>query len=297
MQIKTIKITNLSCVFSRDYGSSLVVLKDINLTFPINKITAIVGPAASGKTVLLKHLNGLLTPTKGTVEIGDYMIKAKQRSIPNIQKIRKNVGFVFEFPEMQLFEETVEKDTIFGPLNFGFKKQQAKANAIKYLQLLGLNESYLERSPFVLSGGERRKVAIAGILAYDPEIILFDQLGIGLDLKAKNKFLDLLLELKTKMQKTIIFTSNDSDDILKIADQVVVLAKGEVVRITSPQELFWDLSFCRQYSILLPSTISFLVSLQKAGFNWKRDDLLFKNETSLINSLVNLFAKKEVKKE
>lgn len=238
MKINKIVVNNLTCVFSNEYVPDTVALRNVTLSFPINKITAIIGSAASGKTILLKHLNGLLVPTSGSVEIGDFIIKAKQRKIANIKKIRKNVGFVFEFPERQLFEETVEKDTIFGPLNFGFNKKQAKRNALKYLEMLGLDQSYLSQSPFNLSGGEKRKVAIAGILAYDPQIILFDQLGAGLDLKTKSDFFRLLFDLKKRMQKTIIFTSNDNDDVLKIADQVVVLDHGRVIKVTSPKKLF-----------------------------------------------------------
>lgn len=292
MKISKIIVENLSYSFQNDYAKNTVALDNVSLSFPINQITAIIGPSGSGKTVLLKHLNGLLVPGSGFVKIGDFMIKPKQRKIPHIQKIRKNVGFVFEFPERQLFEETVEKDIVFGPLNFGFKKPEARKNAIKYLKLLGLNESYLNRSPFNLSGGEKRKVAIAGILAYDPEIILFDQLGAGLDLKTKNDFLKLLVELKTKMQKTIIFTSNDSDDILKIADQIVLLNHGKVAKICSPQELFWDLPFCQRSGILLPRTVSFLNSLQRAGFVFQPQSLPFNDEESLIKSLVKFFQSK-----
>ena len=293
MKVKEIKVENLTHVFENSYFPSVVVLQDVNLTFSSGKIIAIVGPVSSGKTVLLKHLNGLLTPSSGRVVIGDSVIEAGKDRIDRIWDIRKNVGFVFQFAEHQLFEKTVEKDIIFGPLNFGITKTVAKINAIKYLELLGLNAAYLSRSPFELSGGERRKVAIAGVLAYDPEFILFDQLAAGMDLKSKNEFLDFLLNLKTKMKKSVIFTSNNSDDVLKIADQVVVLNKGKVVKVTTPKELFWDFDFCQNSGILLPKTICFLRSLQEAGFQLSPAQLPFSSEKDLIKGLV-VFLKKQL---
>lgn len=266
MKIDKIKVNNLTHFFVNDYGDRTPALDNVTLDFPINQITAIIGSAGSGKTTLLKHLNALLLPLTGSIEIGDLTIYPNQSQITQIQMIRKNIGFIFEFPERQLFKDTVEKDILFGPLNFGFSKTVAKKNAIKYLKLLSLDLSYLRRSPFDLSGGQKRKAAIAGILAYDPQVILFDQLGSGLDLKAKKNFLNFLVNLKQQMQKTIIFTSNNTDDVLQIADRVIILEQGKVVRVTSPQTLFQDLVFCRKYKIILPQTISFLSQLQKKGF-------------------------------
>lgn len=258
MKKQEIKVEKLSHIFQEYDGYSLSALKDVTLTFHHGQITAIIGASASGKTVLLKHLNGLLLPTTGEVAIKEYRITAGQKKIPYINKIRKNIGFVFQFAQKQLFEETVEKDIIFGPLNFGIDKKNAKQKAKKYLDLFGLDEQYLKRSPFELSGGQKRRVAIAGIFAYEPEFIIFDQLASGFDAKIKEEFLALLLKLKHQMNKTIIFTSNNNNDVLKIANRVIVLSSGQVINDTTPLKLFSDTAFCQKFGIQIPKTIKFI---------------------------------------
>ncbi len=290
MKQKEIKVKNISYFFEEIARERFSVLENVTTTFAYKKITAIIGASSSGKTVLLKHLNGLLIPTSGEVHIDDYVIKANQKKIHNVNKIRKKIGFVFQFVQRQLFEETVEKDIIFGPLNFGFSKKNAKKNAKKYLKLLGLSESFLKRSPFELSGGQKSRVAIAGIFAYEPDFVIFDQLANGFDLSMKNNFLQLLVNLRNEYNKTIIFTSNDNNDVLKIADEVIVLDQGKLITKRPPMELFLDNVFCEKWKIKIPKTINFINLWKKYGF--VADNLNFQDENKLITSVVDYFKKK-----
>ena len=248
------------------------VLRNINHEFPLNQITAIIGPSGAGKTVLCKHLNGLLKPTTGQIQIFNFVISAPARKIKNVLALRKRVGFVFQNSERQLFEETVHKEIIFGPMNFGFKKATALAQGQKHLQNLDFDVDNLSRSPFSFSGGQKRKIALASILAYEPDLIIFDAPTAGLDLSSQEKLLLKMRELKTRFGKTIIFVSRNMNEVLAIADQVLVMEKGTKVGAYSPQKLFHDTAFCQQHNIQLPDTIKFVNKLRRNGFDTSQLD-------------------------
>ena len=197
----------------------------------------IMGHTGSGKSTLMQHINGLLLPTSGEVLIGDLKITNKKRKNPKLAPIRKKIGFVFQFPEYQLFEETVLKDIMYGPKNFGFCDEEAKKAATDIAKRLNIT-SILDSSPFNLSGGQMRKVAIAGILAYEPDVLLLDEPTRGLDPLGAKEIMAFFKELQTKYNKTIIMISHDMDLVYEYATRCVVLQNGELVYDGSKERLF-----------------------------------------------------------
>lgn len=244
---------------------SFNALNDINLTLEQGKFIAIVGRTGSGKTTLVQHMNALLKPTQGKVVINEYINSSnKKERTKKIGGLRKEVGMVFQFPEYQLFEETVLKDVTFGPKNFGATKEEAEAAAKEAMARVGLDESFYERSPFQLSGGEKRKVAIAGILAMHPSILVVDEPTAGLDPQASKETMNLFKEILAA-GTTIILVSHDMDIVAEYADEVVVMENGKVVKQCPPKELFGVA--LSEYSLDNPHTYKFAEELRKKGFD------------------------------
>lgn len=257
-----IRFEKVSYTYGKKTPFEYQALKDINLEILEGSFTAIVGHTGSGKSTLIQHLNGLLLPEEGRVVIADFVLEAKKK-IKNIKALRKQVGIVFQFPEYQLFESTVLKDVMFGPKNFGATEEEAKAKAQKALELVKIPPSYYEKSPFALSGGERRRVAIAGILAMEPKILVLDEPTAGLDPKGIDEMMYLFKEIHDK-ETTVILVSHDMDVVLEYAEKVIVLQDGKVLKIASPTELFQDENF-ESYSLEMPIVYQFAVALIKNG--------------------------------
>ena len=248
-------------------------LYDIDLHIKEGSYTALVGHTGSGKSTVLQHLNALMKPSEGTVTIGDRIITA-QSDNKNLKGIRKKVGIVFQFPESQLFEETVAKDIAFGPKNFGATEEEGLELAKRMLPIVGLNESYLERSPFDLSGGQMRRVAIAGVLAMEPEVLVLDEPTAGLDPQGRKEMMDMFYQLYRTQGLTIILVTHQMDDVANYADHMVVLEKGTVIKEGTPQDVFKDAEWLESKQLGAPTAVSFgsLLS-QKTG--------LFLNELPL----------------
>ncbi len=215
-----------------------IALKDINIDInEKNEFIAIIGKTGSGKSTLLQHMNGLVLPSKGNVIIFDNIITPNKRKNPKLKAVRKRVGFVFQFPEYQLFEETVLKDIMFAPKNFGFSDDEAKKKAISIAKLLHI-EKLLNRSPFNLSGGQMRRVAIAGILAYDPDILLLDEPTRGLDPKGAEEIMELFYQIHKETKKTIILISHDMNFVYKYANRLLVLNDSKITYDGNKEDLF-----------------------------------------------------------
>lgn len=242
-------------------------LFDIDLDIRDGSYTALIGHTGSGKSTLLQHLNALVKPTAGEVWIGDRQILPETDN-KNLKPIRKKVGIVFQFPEAQLFEETVLKDIAFGPQNFGVSQEDAFVIAKKTLQQVGLDESYLERSPFDLSGGQMRRVAIAGVLAMEPEVLVLDEPTAGLDPQGRKEMMEMFSILHQKQGLTIVLVTHLMDDVADYADYVAVLEKGTIVKKGTPQEVFANSDWLKEKQLDLPSAMHFAKKLEAKGFHF-----------------------------
>lgn len=231
-------------------------LYDIDLEIKTGSFTALVGHTGSGKSTILQHLNALMKPTEGKVTIGDREILPETNN-KNLKGIRKKVGIVFQFPEAQLFEETVEKDICFGPMNFGVPEEDAKVLAKEMLTLVGLDETYLERSPFDLSGGQMRRVAIAGVLAMEPEVLVLDEPTAGLDPKGRKDMMEMFNQLYVTKGLTIVLVTHQMDDVADYADQMIVLEGGTIVKKGLPTEIFKETEWLEEKQLGVPTAVSF----------------------------------------
>ena len=240
-------------------------LKGIDLTIKQGSMTALIGHTGSGKSTLIQHINALLLPTKGTINIEDFLIDANSKP-QNLKNLRRKAGLVFQFPEYQLFEETILKDISFGPKNFGMEEDKCVNIAIESLKLVGLDETYLERSPFDLSGGQKRRVAIAGILAMNPDILILDEPTAGLDPQGAKDMMNLFKKINS-LGKTVIIVTHDMNHVLEYCDEVIVMNKGQIERHVSVEELFKETDYLHSLSIDLPTITSFILKLNKEGFN------------------------------
>ena len=236
-------------------------LFDINLKIEDHSFTALIGHTGSGKSTLVQHLNGLLKPTQGTVLVGDLEIlpDSKQKEI---KAARRRVGVVFQFPEAQLFEETVIKDVAFGPQNFGVPTEQAEEKAREKLAQVGLPAELFEHSPFELSGGQMRRVAIAGILAMEPEVLVLDEPTAGLDPKARLEMMSLFKDLH-KQGQTVVLVTHNMDDVADYADFVYLLEAGRIIKSGKPSVVFQEPDFLKNHQLGLPHASQFALELKK----------------------------------
>lgn len=263
-------------------------LNDVSLTIKDGSFTALVGHTGCGKSTLIQHLNGLLIPTSGEVQVGDYINSHENRKMrKKIHDLRRKVGLVFQFSESQLFEETVESDVAFGPSNFGVKKDEALKIAHESLKLVGLDESFYKKSPFDLSGGEKRRVAIAGVLALKPDILVLDEPTAGLDPKGTRELLKLIKELN-KNGTTIILVTHDINIVYQFASDVIVMDKGRVVKASTPGELFSE--DVEKYSLETPMIQKVVKTATELGF--KLDVSKITNIDTLVGELIKGRAKK-----
>lgn len=239
-----------------------LALHDVNISMEPGTYTAIIGHTGSGKSTLLQHLNALLKPTKGRVFIGDRTIEAGRKE-KALRPIRQKVGIVFQFPEHQLFDETVEKDICFGPMNFGVSEIDAKKLARKAIAQVGLNEEVLEKSPFDLSGGQMRRVAIAGVLAMEPEVLVLDEPTAGLDPRGRKEIMDMFYDLHKARGISTILVTHSMEDAAKYADDIIIMHKGTVFKKGAPQEIFSEPEQLMELGLDVPDTVRFQLKLQK----------------------------------
>ncbi len=259
-----IKIENVFFTYQKKTSNSTLALDDVSFAINDNDFVAIVGETGSGKSTLAQTFNALLIPDKGQVVVDDYIVSYKNRKNRKVKNLRKHIGLVFQFPEYQLFEETVEKDVAFGVKNFGAKQEEALQKAHEALNKVGLDESYYKRPPFELSGGERRKVAIAGILAIDPDILVFDEPTVGFDPSSAKDLMNMICDFH-KNGKTIIVITHDMDLVRRYANKVFMMEKGKLVFEGSPSELFMHV---RNYDRLdLPQVIKLALALKEKGMD------------------------------
>lgn len=263
-----IALENVS--FTYQEGTPLVstALSDVSLTIEDGSYTALIGHTGSGKSTILQLLNGLLVPSQGSVRVFDTLITSTSKN-KDIRQIRKQVGLVFQFAENQIFEETVLKDVAFGPQNFGVSEEDAEQIAREKLALVGIAESLFDRSPFELSGGQMRRVAIAGILAMEPAILVLDEPTAGLDPLGRKELMNLFKKLH-QSGMTIILVTHLMDDVAEYANQVYVMEKGRLVKGGKPSDVFQDVVFMEEVQLGVPKITAFCKRLADRGVSFKR---------------------------
>lgn len=274
-------LDNVSYTYQEGTPFASAALSDVSLTIEDGSYTAIIGHTGSGKSTILQLLNGLLVPTKGSVRVFDTLITSTSVN-KQIRQIRKQVGLVFQFAENQIFEETVLKDVAFGPQNFGVSVEEAEAIAREKLALVGIDESLFGRSPFELSGGQMRRVAIAGILAMEPSILVLDEPTAGLDPIGRKELMSLFKKLHQD-GITIVLVTHLMDDVAEFADQVYVMEKGKLVKSGKPSLVFQNVEFMEKIQLGVPKITRFAQRLVERGVSFKQLPITIEEFKEFIN--------------
>lgn len=263
-----IALENVNFIYQEGTPLASTALSNVSLTIEDGSYTALIGHTGSGKSTILQLLNGLLVPSQGTVRVFDTLITSTSKN-KDIRQIRKQVGLVFQFAENQIFEETVLKDVAFGPQNFGVSEEDAEQIAREKLALVGIDESLFDRSPFELSGGQMRRVAIAGILAMEPAILVLDEPTAGLDPLGRKELMTLFKKLH-QSGMTIVLVTHLMDDVAEYANQVYVMEKGRLVKGGKPSDVFQDVVFMEEVQLGVPKITAFCKRLADRGVSFKR---------------------------
>ena len=280
-----ISLKNVSYTYNYKTPYAREVLKDINLNVEEGSYTVIIGKTGSGKSTLIEHINGLLLPTHGEVLVNNVLItnpkskKEKRELAKRLKVLRQDVAVLFQFSEQQLFETSVLKDIIFAPLNYGISEERAISKAKELIKLVGLDESYLDKSPFELSGGEMRKVALCGVLALEPKVLILDEPTVALDYKSREEIMTMVKKLKDELNMTIVLISHNMNYVLEYADKVFVLKNGKINFEGTVEELFEDKQLLKENSLEQPELLKFYNKLQENNikldvFPRKYEDLI-----------------------
>ena len=258
-----IQVEHLSYTYSKKTPYEKQALRDVSFTLRDGECVGLVGSTGSGKSTLAQHLNGLIKLTEGKIVVDDVDLSARK---PDLVKLRKNIGMLFQYPEYQLFADTVLDDVKFGPLNFGMTKEEAQASAEQAIRAVGLNyDEIKDRSPIDLSGGQKRRVAVAGVLSYRPSILILDEPTAGLDPLGKRDMLNLVTSLrKSGMVKTVVMVSHNMDEIAEYTDRVLVLKKGELACDETPREFFYTRDVT-EFGLALPHAVHATKLLEEKG--------------------------------
>lgn len=268
----SIVIKNLTYIYNEDMPFASKALDNISFEIQDRDFVGIIGHTGSGKSTLIQHLNGLLRPSSGEIYINDFNITDPEL---NLTEIRKRVGVVFQYPEYQLFEETVEKDIAFGPTNLGLDEAEVKKRVKDSMEAVGLKyEEYKEKSPFELSGGQKRRVAIAGVIAMNPEVLILDEPTAGLDPGGRDEIFELIKTLHRENNITIILSSHSMDDMAKLAKTIIVMNHGKIEFIGTPREVFNSNAIrLKEIGLDIPQTIELAIKLREKGFDIRQDIL------------------------
>ena len=280
-----ISLKNVSYTYNYKTPYAREVLKDINLNIEEGSYTVIIGKTGSGKSTLIEHINGLLLPTHGEVLVNNVLItnpkskKEKRELAKKLKVLRQDVAVLFQFSEQQLFETSVLKDIIFAPLNYGISEERAISKSKELIKLVGLDESYLDKSPFELSGGEMRKVALCGVLALEPKVLILDEPTVALDYKSREEIMTMVKKLKDELNMTIVLISHNMNYVLEYADKVFVLKNGKINFEGTVEELFADEKLLKENSLEQPELLKFYNKLKENNiklnvFPRKYEDLI-----------------------
>jgi energy-coupling factor transport system ATP-binding protein len=284
----SIIVENLIHVYNANSPFETIALSDINFAIEAGEFVGLIGHTGSGKSTLIQHLNGLLKPTKGKIYINNLDISSKN---VKLSEIRKKVGLVFQYPEYQLFEETVYKEVAFGPSNLGLSEAEINTRVKEALSLVGMKfEEIKDRSPFELSGGQRRRIAIASIIAMKPEVLILDEPTAGLDPRGRDGILAEIKELHSKYKLTVILVSHSMEDIAKLVDKIIVMDKGKIALQGTPREVFKEARSLEKIGLGIPQITHLIRKLREKGIDI-RDDILTVEEAK--NEILNLVREKK----
>ena len=261
----SIKIENLTHIYMPKTPFEKKALDNVNLFIEDGEFLALIGHTGSGKSTLIQHLNGLLEPSSGRILVDNIDITNKETKLTDI---RKKIGLVFQYPEYQLFEETIEKDIAFGPNNLGLNQEEVRTRVKRSMEMVGLDyETYKNVSPFDLSGGQKRRVAIAGVIAMEPKVLILDELTAGLDHKGRDDILEQIKILHEKYKMTIVLVSHSMEDVGKLAERIVVMNKGKIALMGKPAEIFKEVDTLENIGLAVPQVTYLMRALREKGFD------------------------------
>lgn len=261
----SIVVSNLNFIYSPNTPFETVALKNVSFEIKTGEFVALIGHTGSGKSTLIQQLNGLIKPTSGSIVINGVDITNQNAKLT---EVRRKVGLVFQYPEYQLFDETVQKDIAFGPKNMGLSDEEINKRVKTSMDLVGMSfEKYKDKSPFELSGGQKRRVAIAGVLAMSPEVLILDEPAAGLDPKAKNEILGNIKKIHAKTNNTIILVSHCMSDVSEIADRLLVMNKGQIEYFDTPVNVFKNEERLKEIGLDVPDAIKLKNILNKCGYS------------------------------
>ena len=259
-----LEVKNLTHIYGGDTPFKTDAVKNVNFSIEKGEIIGIIGHTGSGKSTLVQHLNGLLKPTEGEILLDGKSIWSNPKEI---KAIRSRVGLVFQYPEYQLFEDTVYKDIAFGPKNMGLTEDEINKRIIDICKLVGIKQEYFDKSPFDLSGGEKRRVAIAGVMAMQPEIIIFDEPIAGLDPKGRNDVIKMISDYRKTYNATVLIISHNMEDMALLADKLIVMNKGELVLFDTTENVFKQYDFLKSIGLNVPMVTQVMLLLKEKGMN------------------------------
>lgn len=265
----SIKIENLIHIYMPKTPFEKKAIDDVSIEIKQGEFVALIGHTGSGKSTLIQHINGLLKPTSGSILIDDLDITKKNVKLTSI---RKKVGLVFQYPEYQLFEETIEKDIAFGPQNLGLDNDEVIRRVKRAMKIVGLDyEEYKDKSPFEISGGQKRRVAIAGVVAMEPKVLILDEPTAGLDPKGRDDILSQIVELYNENDMTIILVSHSMEDVAKVAKRIIVMDSGKCILDGTPAEIFKEIEILERVGLAVPQVTYLIRELRSRGFDISED--------------------------
>ncbi len=279
-----IKLIDVSYTYMQGGPFEKTAVKNINLTINDGEFIGLMGHTGSGKSTLIQMMNGLLKPTSGKIEVDGEALFSKEVKMRNL---RFKVGLVMQYPEYQLFEETIEKEIAYGPSNMGLSKEEISERVLYAADLVGIKREMLDKSPFELSGGQKRRVAIAGILAMQPTTLILDEPTAGLDPKGRDEILFKIKDLQRRMGITVIFVSHSMEDIASMADKIIVMNKGQIALCGTPREIFSKDQELSEMGLDLPQVTKICNGLNDAGYPIKRGIYTIHEATQEIKKLKN----------
>ena len=264
----SIQLNHLTHVYNEGTTFEKVALNDVTLEIQTGEFIGLIGHTGSGKSTLIQHLNGIISPSSGEILLdGENIHKDKAK----LKEVRRRIGLAFQYPEYQLFEMTVYKDVAFGPTNLGLSAEQIRENVVAALNIVGIDETFYEKSPFELSGGQKRRVAIAGVLAMNPEVLILDEPTAGLDPKGRDEILAAIHKLHEERGITVILVSHSMEDVAKYVDRLIVMNQGEVRFDGRPVEVFHHYKELEEIGLAAPQTTYLMQELKKQGADVNTD--------------------------